>query len=95
MMTRRMMFASLLMPNDMTGCTLSSVPTASRSPRPKSQLPWSGTLIRLATGFCVCFASSSAVWAAAGAGRTSSADMVLSEKGRSPVHGHPWAFIQG
>ena len=66
MMTRRMMFVLLLMPNGMTGWMLSSVPVASRSPMPKSQLPCSGTLIRLATGFCVCLASSSALCAAAG-----------------------------
>src|SRR5215213_11872878 len=58
---------------------LSSVPTASLSPRPKSQFPWSGTLIRLATGFCVSFASSSAVCAAAGKASASSIDDTLRE----------------
>src|SRR5205809_584017 len=58
---------------------LSSVPTASLSPRPKSQFPWSGTLIRLATGFCVSFASSSAVCAAAGKASASSIDNTLRE----------------
>jgi hypothetical protein len=73
MMMRRMTFVLLLIPNGMTGCTLSSVPMASLSPRTKSQLAWSGTLIRLATGFCVCFASSSAVCAlpATGSARSS------------------------
>lgn len=39
---------------------------------PTSQLPWNGTLIRLAIGFCVCLASSSALCAAAADGSTSS-----------------------
>src|SRR6187549_3841023 len=44
---------------------LSVVAVASRAPTPTSQFPWKGTLIRLETGFCVCFASSSAFWARA------------------------------
>jgi hypothetical protein len=60
MITRRITFVLLETPNGITGWMFSSVPVASRSPSPKSQLPCSGTLIRLATGFCVCFASSSA-----------------------------------
>ena len=55
-MTRRMMFVFLVMPNGITGWMLRTEPTASRSPSPKSQLACSGKLIRLDTGFCVCFA---------------------------------------
>ena len=43
MMTRRMMLVLGVMPNGTTGWMLNSVPTASRSPRPKSQLACSGS----------------------------------------------------
>jgi hypothetical protein len=70
MITRRMTLVERLTGNGITGWMLSSVAVASRSPRPKSQLPCNGTLIRLATGFWVCLASSSASCAEAAAGRS-------------------------
>ena len=56
--TRRTTFVLGVIAKGITGWTLNSVPVASRSPRPKSQFPWSGTLIRLAIGFCCCLARS-------------------------------------
>jgi hypothetical protein len=40
-----------------TGWKLSTFSVRSRGPKLKSVLFWKGTLIRLAIGFCACFAS--------------------------------------
>lgn len=82
MMTRRMTLVERLTGNGITGWMFSSVAAVSRSPTPKSQLPCNGTLIRLATGFCVCLASSSASCAAATAG--SSINSATAVSARAP-----------
>ena len=45
--------------NGMTGWKLRTFCVLPRSPTPKLMLSWNGTLIRLAIGFCACFASAS------------------------------------
>ena len=58
---RRMRFQSLVIEIGMTGWMLSVYFVASAGPMPKSQLLWSGTLMRAAIGFCVFFASSASL----------------------------------
>jgi len=63
MIARKIKLVLDVTPKGITGWMFSSVLVACRSPTPKSQSPWSGRLIRLDTGFCVCLASSSALCA--------------------------------